>query len=195
MIVRMLNVSATGVLFESPLKFVPESDMAMSLFGPHTKLDLQSRIVRSDVSSVTGVGVTYRTAAAFNDKVEIYSAFAARAIDDKSAPQALADLLVRVTTALYQNQNSDDARAAFAAGVQQMMPTCAVTLNDALVRPSDGGDSIYFTVPGAKPAILQATFDLEHEPSREEFKLLKAVAAIAAVILDFESTVPRVRTA
>ena len=195
LIVRMLNVSASGVLFESPLKFVPESDMAMTLFGPHTKLDLQSRIVRSEVSSVTGVGVTYRTAAAFSDKVEIYSAFAARTVDDKAAPQALADLLVKVTTALYQDQNSDAARAAFAAGLRQMVPTCNVTLNDALVRPSDGGDSIYFTVPAARPAILQATFDPEHEPSREEFKLLKAVAAIAAVILEFEGTTVRARTA
>jgi DNA-binding response OmpR family regulator len=195
LIVRMLNVSATGVLFESPLKFVPESDLAMSLLGPQTKLDLQSRIVRSEVSSVTGLGVTYRTAASFSDKVELYSAFAARAIDDKAAPQALAELLVRVTTELFQNQNSDDARAAFAAGLRQMVPSCDVKLNDAPVRPTDGGDSIYFTVPGARPAILQATFDPEHEPSREEFKLLKAVAAIAAVILEFESTVTRVRTA
>jgi DNA-binding response OmpR family regulator len=195
LIVRMLNVSATGVLFESPLKFVPETDLAMSLLGPQTKLDLQSRIVRSEVSSVTGLGVTYRTAASFNDKVELYSAFAARAIDDKAAPQALADLLVRVTTELFQNQNSDDARAAFAAGVRQMVPTCDVKLNDAPVQPADGGDSIYFTVPGARPAILQATFDPEHEPSREEFKLLKAVAAIAAVILEFESTTVRARTA
>ena len=195
MIVRMVNVSASGVLFESPLKFVPESDLPMSLLGPQTKLDLQTRIVRSEVSSVTGLGVTYRTAASFNDKVELYSAFAARVVDDKAAPQALADLLVRVTTELYQNQNSNEARAAFAAGLRQMVPTCDVTLNDALVRPTDGGDSIYFTVPAAKPAILQATFDPAHEPSRQEFKLLKAVAAIAAVILEFESTMVRARTA
>ena len=195
LIVRMVNVSSTGVLFESPLKFVPESDLSLSLLGPQTNLDIRARIVRSEVSAVTGLGVTYRTAAAFNDKVELYSAFAARAIDSMATPQALADLLVRVTTALYQNQSSDDARAAFTSGLRQMVPTCNVTLNDTLVKPNDGGDSIFFTVPGARPAILQATFDPEHEPSREEFKLLRAVAAIASVILEFESTVPRVRTA
>ena len=195
LIVRMVNVSSTGVLFESPLKFVPESDLSLSLLSPQTSLDIRARIVRSEVSAVTGLGVTYRTAAAFNDKVEFYSAFAARAIDSMATPQALADLLVRVTTALYQNQSSDDARAAFTSGLRQMVPTCNVTLNDTLVKPNDGGDSIFFTVPGARPAILQATFDPEHQPSREEFKLLRAVAAIASVILEFESTVPRVRTA
>jgi CheY-like chemotaxis protein len=195
LIVRMVNVSATGVLFESPLKFVPESDVSLSLLGPQTKLDLQTRIVRSEVSTVTGLGVTYRTAAAFNDKVALSSAFAARPIDRTATPQALTDLLVSVTTALYQNQNSDGARAAFEAGLRQIVPTCDVRLNDALVQPSDGGDSIYFTVPATRPAILQATFDPEHEPTREEFKLLKGVAAIAAVILEFESTMVRALTA
>ena len=53
--------------------------------------------------------------------------------------------------------------------------------------PPDGCDSIYFNVPAPTRAILEATFDLGHEPSIEKFKVLRASAAIASVLLQYES--------
>ncbi len=48
-------------------------------------------------------------------------------------------------------------------------------------------ESIYFTVPrvGGNRQILQATFEPGYRPSATEFRLLKAAASMAAVVLEF----------
>jgi hypothetical protein len=192
-IVRMLNVSATGVLFESPLKFTRDSETALSLLAPDTTHVLPARIVRSEVAGVSGVGVTYQTAAQFGENVELLKKIAPRAdlpagLEPPPPPQthSLADLLVRVTTELYQHQRNEAARAAFEAGLPHLLPGCEVTLCDRLVQRADG-DSIYFAVPGASGAMVQATFKPGHQPTVDEFRLLRAAAAMAAVIVHGET--------
>ena len=200
-IVRMLNVSATGVLFESPLKFTPDSETSLNLFGPDTSNVLPARIVRSDVATVTGVGVTYQTAAQFSESLELLKKVVQPAAClEVVAPPArmvvtpsLADLLVRVTTELFHHQRGGAARAAFEAGLRQLVPACDVTLCDRLVHRADAGDSIYFAVPGASGVMVQATFEPGHEPTVEEFKLLRAAAAMAAVIVHGETRALLVR--
>jgi CheY-like chemotaxis protein len=195
-IVRMLNVSETGVLFDSPLKFMRDSETALSLLGADTTLVLPARIVRSEVATVNGVGVTYQTAAQFNETLDLLKRVAppAEALQAvapppqmAAAPSSLADLLVRITTDLYQHHRGEAARSAFEAGLRQLLPTCDVVLCDRLVAPSAGGDSIYFAVPGASGAMVQATFEPGHQPTVEEFKLLKAAAAMASVIVHGET--------
>ena len=192
-IVRMLNVSATGVLFESPLKFTRDSETALSLLAPDTTHVLPARIVRSEVAGVSGVGVTYQTAAQFGENVELLKKIAPRAdlptgLEPPPVPQthSLADLLVRITTELYQHQRNEAARAAFEAGLPHLLPGCEVTLCDRLVQRADG-DSIYFAVPGASGAMVQATFKPGHQPTVDEFRLLRAAAAMAAVIVHGET--------
>jgi hypothetical protein len=46
---------------------------------------------------------------------------------------------------------------------------------------------VYFTVPhgfGTRP-ILQATFEPDYAPTAMDFRLLKAAASLAAVVLEF----------
>ncbi len=196
-IVRMVNVSETGILFESPLKFMRDSETALSLLGPDTSLVLPARIVRSEVATVNGVGVTYQTAAHFSETLDLLKKVAPPAETLQAAapapqmaaapPSSLADLLVRITTELYQHHRGEAARSAFEAGLRQLLPTCDVVLCDRLVQPSAGGDSIYFAVPGASGAMVQATFEPGHQPTVEEFKLLKAAAAMASVIVHGET--------
>jgi hypothetical protein len=202
-IVRMLNVSESGVLFESPLKFTRDSETALSLLGPQAALVLPARIVRSEVATVNGVGVTYQTAAQFSEALDLVKKMAppppalapaampaeAAAIPAEivAAPASLADLLIRITTELYQHQRGDAARAAFEAGLRQLVPACDIRLCDRLVHRADAGDSIYFAVPGASGVMVQATFDAGHEPTGEEFKLLRAAAAMASVIVHGET--------
>jgi hypothetical protein len=193
-IVRMLNVSDTGVLFESPLKFTRDSETSLSLLAPDSTHVLPARIVRSEVAAVSGVGVTYQTAAHFNENVELLKKMAPRAdlppmeVAPAAAPtQSLGDLLIRVTTELYQHQRGDAARAAFEAGIHQLLPRCEVRVCDRLVQRDDAGDSIYFAVPGASGAMVQATFEPGHQPNVEEFRLLRAAAAMAAVIVHGET--------
>jgi hypothetical protein len=194
-IVRMLNVSESGVLFESPLKFMRDSETALSLLGPQATLVLPARIVRSEVATVNGVGVTYQTAAQFSESLDLVRKIAPgeRVLEGTAVPAeivatpSLADLLVRITTELYQHQRGDAARAAFEAGLRQLVPACDIQLCDRLVHRPDAGDSIYFAVPGASGVMVQATFDPAHQPTAEEFKLLRAAAAMASVIVHGET--------
>jgi PilZ domain-containing protein len=206
-IVRMLNVSESGVLFESPLKFTRDSEMALSLFGPQTTLILPARIVRSEVAAVNGVGVTYQTAAQFGKTLDFVSTIAppgelveaipepVEIVRSPASPASLADMVVRIATEVYQHQRIDAARAAFEAGLRQLVPACAVTLSEQLVQSADGGDSIYFAVPGASGLMMQATFEPGHQPTSEEFKLLRAASAMASVIVHSETRTMIRRTA
>jgi hypothetical protein len=196
--VRLLNISTSGILFESSLKFMPDTDASLYLSGPDTKLTLLARFVRSEVSSVDPLGVKYQTAARFSHKVKLFSALSDSKQADEASPQALAELLVAVIAGFNLNGDGNAARRAFEAGLRQMVPSCDIRLHDAVIKPADGCDSIYFTVPsptGQANAILQVTFDPDHEPSVEEFKLLRSAAGMASVIVQFESTAAATRTA
>jgi CheY-like chemotaxis protein len=195
-IVRMVNVSESGVLFESPLKFTRDAEMSLSLLSPQASLVLPARIVRSEVAAVNGSGVTYQTAAQFSESLELVKKIApAETILEPvpvpaeivTAPASLADLLVRITTELYHHQRGDAARAVFEAGLRQLVPACDIRLCDRLVQQSDTGDSIYFAVPGASGVMVQATFEPDHQPTAEDFKLLRAAAAMASVIVHGET--------
>ena len=195
-IVRMLNVSESGVLFESPLKFTRDAETSLSLFSPQASLVLPARIVRSDVAAVNGLGVTYQTAAQFSEALDLVRQVAPPEpvletsrlpAEIVAAPASLADLLVRITTELYQHQRGEAARAAFRAGLRQLVPACDIRLCDRLVHPTESGDSIYFAVPGTSGVMVQATFDQGQEPTAEDFKLLRAAAAMASVIVHGET--------
>jgi hypothetical protein len=45
----------------------------------------------------------------------------------------------------------------------------------------------HFKIPAPTRAVLEATFDQGHEPSIEDFKVLRASAAIASLLLQYES--------
>jgi hypothetical protein len=194
LIVRMLNVSSSGVLFESPMKFARESETLLSLLAPQAAHVLPARIVRSDVAGVTSLGVTYQTAAQFSGTLEFLKSVAAPAEIVESAPPArivaaapphsLSDLLIQVTTELYQHEHSEAARATFEAGLQHLVPGCYVTLSERLVEPADGADSIYLAVPGESGMMLHATFEPGHEPTAEDLKLLRAAAAMASIVVN-----------
>ena len=182
---RMINVSDSGILFESPLKYMPDSETALSLFGPHAKFDLAARIVRSEAATVDSLGVTYQTAASFSEERALLTMLGAIPGEVMMPQQALSDLLVRVTTELYERGDYDEAQAIFGSFLRQFAG-CQVRLAESLSEPRDGFDSIHFKVSAPTRAILEATFDRGHEPSVEDFALLKATAAIAAVLLQHD---------
>jgi hypothetical protein len=184
--VRMLNLSNSGILFESPLKYTPDTEAALSLFGAHAKFDVSARIVRSEAATVNGLGVTYHTAVAFSEERELLTMLTAIPGEVVSAQPSVPDLLVRITTELYERGNYDTARSAFDSFLCDVAPGCTVRLAESLTEPPEGCDSIYFKVAAPTRAILEATFEQGREPSLEDYKLLRASAAIASVILQYE---------
>jgi hypothetical protein len=184
--VRMLNLSNSGILFESPLKFATDDEAALSLLGAHAKFDLSARIVRSEAATVNGLGVTYHTAVAFSEERELLTMLTAIPGEVVSARPSVPDLLVRITTELYEKGNYDTARSAFDSFLRDVTPGCTVRLAESLSKPPEGCETIYFKVAAPTRAILEATFEQGREPSLEDYKLLRASAAIASVILQYE---------
>ncbi len=185
--VRMINVSRSGILVESPIKFAPDSPTEFHLQGPEASVIVPARFIRSEVSAVDALGVRYQAAAVFSTKVELFPAHQ-RPTSVAGAPQALAELLVRVTDALNEGGSPDLIRRTFEQGLRQLVPSCDLKLRHTPAGSLDGCDSIYFTVPttGGQATVLQATFDPEYEPALEEFKLLRAAASVAAVVVQYQ---------
>ena len=191
---RMINLSDSGILFESPLKYTPDTETAICLFGPHAKFDLPARIVRSEAATVDSLGVTYQTAASFSEERALLAMLGAIPGEVLMPQQALSDLLVRVTTELYETGDYDEAHAIFDSFLRQFAG-CQVRLAESLSEPREGFESIHFKVSAPTRAILEATFDRGHEPSVEDFALLKAAAAIASVLLQHEDRIQLAQTA
>lgn len=186
--VDLLNISNSGLLIESSLKFAPQSATEFHLLGPDSTLILPARFVRSSVSAVDTLGVRYQAAAVFSRKVEQFSSLRRATPTSATSVQALAQLLVRVTNEFNDSGMAGDLRTTFEQGMRQVVPGCEIKLRETPMVATDGGDSIYFTVPTTlgTGAILQATFDPEYEPALNEFNLLRAAAAMAAVIVQYE---------
>jgi hypothetical protein len=102
--------------------------------------------------------------------------------------QSLPDLLVRVTTELYETGDYDEAQAVFDRFLRQF-GGCQVRLARSLSEPREGYESIQFKVSAPTRAMLEVTFDRGHEPSAADFAMLKAAAAIASVLLQHDRRV------
>ncbi len=68
---EVVNISASGVLFESPSKFVGDGLSRLHLLGSERSLVVATHLVRSEVSEVTQRGVKYRTAARFAHQLDV----------------------------------------------------------------------------------------------------------------------------
>jgi CheY-like chemotaxis protein len=187
---KLLNVSRSGILIESAVKFAPDSSTDLYLSGPESRLVLPARFVRSEVGAVSAQGVRYHAAAVFSRKVDLFARLEEPEKRAAPSPQALAELLVRVTQELGDGETASNIRTSFEFGLKQLVPACEIRLRDEIAQPGRGCDSIYFKVPTSQGAILQATFNPEYEPAIEEFKLLRAAAAVAAVIVEYENVRP-----
>jgi hypothetical protein len=186
-IVHLLNVSTTGVLFESPLKFSANEETWLYLLAPESSVKLPSRFVRSEVATVGAGGVKYRTAAAFSREVDVVGSLTSHAAKPGATLRTITDLLVRVTTLCSARGDYTGARAAFEEGLRAVVPGCDIRLRDDLVEPDDGRDSVYFAVPAPSGGIMQVIFDKDHAPTAEAFLLLKAASTAATVIVQLQS--------
>jgi hypothetical protein len=180
--VKVLDISKSGLLLESPLRLVVGSTLDLQLVGLDGQLRVPARLVRSEIAAVDRLGVRYRTAAAFMRPLQIPGLLSdARPLP---SPQALADLLSRVV-ANVDVASASDLRRKFEHELRELLPVRDIQLRRAPVVERVGTESIVFAVPqGTGPSpILQVTFHPDYQPSLAEFRLLKVAAAVAAVLL------------
>ena len=188
--VKVLDISASGVLLESSLRLVVGSTLDLQLVGQDGLLRVPAKMVRSEISGVDGFGVRYRAAAAFVRDLQIPGLLAGTPAP--ATPRALGEVLTRVLAEADGGASAADIRARFEREVRALLPVRDVQLRLTPVIESFGTESVLFAVPqagGASP-ILQVTFHRNYEPTAFEFRLLKAAAGLAGVVLQFAPLVP-----
>jgi hypothetical protein len=184
--VTVINISRHGVLLESTSKIAPGSLLDVQLLGDGKHQSVPARMIRSEVAQVDARGVKYRIAAAFDRDLDILSAESAASVAATApTPATLANLLARVLGEVERDPRSSAPRATFEEGLRRLLPVRDVQLRQAPVIPDHQNDSVYFNVPtSASRAILQVIFEPDQQPSAVEFRLLKAAASMAAVVLE-----------
>jgi PilZ domain-containing protein len=180
--VRLVDISNTGVLFESASKISPGVTVDLQILGEQRKVFVPARLVRADVAQVDAFGVKYRMAAEFGCDVRLMDFDAAVGL---SSPRVLTDLLTRVLTGDGPATPADVSRR-FESELQRLLPGRDVEIRVAPPVTRPGKESIYFTLEpqASSPRILQVTFEPDSPPTPMEFRLLKTAAKLAAVALE-----------
>src|SRR6476620_1447203 len=82
--VRLVNLSASGVLVEGKTRFVPGTRVGVIFEGPKAPPTVKGRVVRCQVSAIAGGGsLQYQSAIQFEQKIEV-------PVDEASLPQQAA---------------------------------------------------------------------------------------------------------
>jgi len=186
---RLLNISTSGALVESSSKLMPDSATELQLCGTRANTVVPVRVVRSEVSDVTSLGVRYRAALAFGRRFDLVPDRPKSQASSLATPKALADLLVKVASEVGRCRHPEVLRSVYELGLQQLVSAREVRILTAPTPPADGTEAVYFRIPteDSSLTVLQATFESDYEPAEEEFRLLKAAALVAGAVLQFET--------
>lgn len=186
---QLVNISKSGMLVETASKLAPGSTAEFCICGSDTDLTVPVRVIRSEIGAVNSLGVKYHAAVSFTSNVP----FPLAASDLQPASRRLTGLLNDVLKDAGRNGEGTRAlREAFADGVRKLVRARDVAISHSPVRPEQGAESIYFTVPGTtgSVAVLQATFEPDHLPTEAEFRCLQSAAALTTAVLEVERLAP-----
>lgn len=175
--VKLVDISNSGVLFESASQISPGITLDLRILGEQRNVCVPARMVRS-VARVDTLGTKYRTAAAFGREIRLVDFDAEAGL---SSPRVLTDLLIRALGDVDRPSTSADVSARFEAELRKLLPGRDIQIRPT-PAPRHGSESIYFTAGSNR--ILQVTYDSGSAPSPMEFRLLKTAATLAAVAFD-----------
>ena len=184
---QLINISSSGVLVETGLKFAPGSTTNLQLCGPETNLVVPVRFIRSTVASVDGLGVRYRAAAAFTKELDIAGPGTGIGREGRTHGRAT-DALAALFGTVLSGTHDEPAHARFADGLRQLVGAREVHVTTGRGEFSAGRGMLSFDVPGddRSRTTLQVLFDRNHDVTDLEFRMLKAAAWLTAAVLEFE---------
>lgn len=176
----LVNISRTGILIESASRVSPGMALDLRLTARGVSRIVMARFVRSEVAQGDHGGSRYRSAAQFEQPLDIVPC---PDIAPRATAQSLGDLFASV---LAESNESEPRAARFARGLPTLVGAREVLLRRLPITVPDEGDSIYFSVKedSSSRTILQVIF--ERPPTAAEFCLLKAAAALTRAVLDLE---------
>jgi hypothetical protein len=182
--VSLLNISSSGMLFESTAKYFPGGVAQFELCGGDQKVVVRGRFVRSEVARVDRFGVKYRAAAAFESEVDLLGPNG-DAAQIPSTTRNVADWLVEISMALNRAADRLTLRQKIERGLRQLVTGPEIRIRHVAIPSHEGCESVCFKIPvgDGSDLVLQAAFEPGEAPTDLEFRILQAGAALAAVVL------------
>jgi CheY-like chemotaxis protein len=183
---RVLDISTSGVLMESPVKLTPGSTVDLHLLGQGTNLCVPSRTVRAEVGDVDPLGVKYRIGATFSRELDL--AGLDRALTPALSVRTLVDLVARMAGEA-DRAAPGGLRQRFESELGRLFEVEEIRIRERPAVAPAAGESIYFSVPeGPGPdAVLQVTFGADSQVSAGQFRLLRTAATLSRVVLELEA--------
>jgi CheY-like chemotaxis protein len=185
---KVVNISNTGVLLESASKIAPGSTIKLHLLGEETNISVSARAIRSDVANVDGFGVKYHLAAAFSQEV-LLPGIDMPDVDapvPAATPRALIDLVARVLGEGESVARPSELRIRFESDLRRLLRLRDVQIRETPAVAGEITESIYFTIPesSGRSRVLQVFFEPGEALSDMDFRILKAAANAAALVLE-----------
>jgi len=181
--VRLLNMSASGMLVETTSKFTPGSVAEFEITGADDSFVVPARFVRSEIVGVDARGVRYRAAAVFEQEVDLDGP-RAKLVRVASTSIGLTNWLQQLAGDIERKAGPEALRDRFENGLCRLVSAREVPILDEPAPPVAGCESIFFNMSsGGTRRVLQVTFEPGCEPSELDFKMLQAGASLAAVAM------------
>jgi hypothetical protein len=182
---KVVDISKGGALIESGSKVVPGSILDLQLLGAGTNLSVPARMVRAEVARIDAVGVRYNIGAAFSRELDLVPL--EMSSGSALSPRILIDLLSRVLEDEGAACQYFTLRSRFESELRRLLRVRDIRIRETPMFTDRGFESIYFSVPQnvGSPRILQVVFEPGVTPSASEFRLLRAAAGLAGVLMQF----------
>ena len=150
-----------------------------------------ARLIRTEAVDADGPDVKYRAAAMFLREIDLFAPNAnpilvAAAAAASYTPRTLADLLGRVLADAPWLSNGRRLWSIFESEVCALVRAKEVRIRALPMAAAGGCQSLYFRIPTAAESEhgLHVVFERGYRPTAAEFRLLKAAASLASVVLD-----------
>jgi len=187
----ILDISCSGVRLETSTRLHPGNLIDLEVIGMDGSLAVGARLIRTETVDADGPDVKYRAAAMFLREIDLFEphtnpALVAAAAAEAYTPRILADLLGRVLANATWVANGAALRSSFESEVCALVKAREVHIRSVPVRAAGGCQSLYFNIPnaGGPEQGLHVVFERGHRPTAAEFRLLKAAASLASVVID-----------
>ena len=187
----IVDISCTGVRVETSTILNPGSLVSLELIGMERSLTVGARLIRSEAVETGGSDVKYRAAAMFLNEIDLFAPngnpiVVATDAGESRPPTVLAELLGRVLANANWASNGVGLWSLFEAELEALVRAREVRIRAVPVRTTGGCQSLYFGIPSVTRARhgLHVVFERGYRPTAAEFRLLKAAASMAAVVLD-----------
>jgi hypothetical protein len=189
---RIVDISCSGVRLETSTRLQPGNVIDLEVIGIEGgAVAVGARLIRTETVDADGPDVKYRSAAMFLHEIDLFAPNAnpvmvAAAAASSYTPKTLADLLSRVLADVPWLSNGRKLWSIFESEVCALVKAKEVRIRALPMAAAGGCQSLYFRIPSAAASGygLHVLFEPGYRPTPDEFRLLKAAASLASVVLD-----------